>query len=1071
MARIELMRVPLGADVTQRVADMLRDAARKAEPFSPAPVIYLAANERRARLVSTLAGECYPEGTPDRVARVLLREFAPAIRLRGEIERDFDLFAAVSAALSGEKRRVGRPIVEEALAAWKRLAQTVPPDQRETLPWAGALGERGELFTAISAHYAARLREVGEHDPEDVLWLAAKAMPAWPLKPGLVVVDGLDRVTPARAAFVQALMDRAQRVLVIVSGNRDSLPFLAPAHEFMQACVLERGGKVVPEGDTEMRPNHQVVESWLSDKPQLATAIDVLRPPNRAAEVREAARAIKRAAHEGVPLRDICVAMPSLAKYRELIEEEFGAAGIPFDAPFEVTLGETAPVAALMDLLRAARAGLDRTELLDALASPFMLFSAPTEAARRAQIGTLQVLTREAWVVGGKDAQRDWVRKLQGRPEWLNVREPLLAVLAALQPFTQRTMRAAKFLDAVQALLEQSRAAHVAAADRHSGEPGAGLREEALHRFATLLREMGAEFRRVGNPELSVTELLRALTEQANARSVRRPETSADRVHVLGLRELRGVNFGRVIALGFTDRDLPLAEEETMFLPSSREEAVAAAAGKDLARELCAPIDAAAQADYLFAHLLLAADEYLVLSLPAKEDDTPFVPATQLARLLKCIGVEPTPAAGGVPVSPGELAATVARGLCAIERGGQSQVELPVTEPALIAGLRGRGIELARNDPASAPAEYEGVIGALPGLAEKFGPGYLFSPSQLDSYAECPMRFWARYVIRAKAPDEPTLDTPPHAIGTLLHATFEHWVLRLRAYAGQPALLDDPVAREPLSLLALAGSEDAARALGLRLMAEAFDLACADNPTEGPFWEGVKTLVGTGLPGREGAGKGLLARFVEAELERNREGVGIRFVEFNFGRDGDVANEERPDTVQTPVKLDVPGGSIMLLGSIDRVDEGPEGLEIIDYKTGSTHTTAEVRDGRVFQLAVYLAAVSKLTGRAPKGMSYLRVPMDGAIKKVDVTQHHGKPAYDIGELVTVRLPERLARIVNGMKNGVFMHLPFASATACSWCDYAGVCARRSDVIEERQHRLTGSEPEVDHVYLPDREQP
>jgi hypothetical protein len=391
MARIELMRVPLGADVTRRVATMLRDAARKAEPFAPAPVIYVASNERRAKLVSRLAGESYPEGTPDRVARELLKVFAPTIRLRGEIERDFDLFAAVSAALSerGENRRVGRPLVEEALSAWKRLAQAVTPGDRAGVPWAEALGERGELFIAIARHYAARLREVRQHDPEDALWLAADAMAKWPLKPALVVIDDLDRVTPARAAFVNALLDRAEHVLVIVSGSRDRLPYLAHAHEVMQACVLARDGKVVPEGEPEARPNHAVVDAWLENAPVRTDAISALRPPTRGAEVREAVRAIKRAAHDDVALSDICVAMPSTARYRELIEEEFAAAGVPFDAPFEIALDETAPVAALLDLLRAARGGLDRTTLLDALASPFLRFSAKSEAARREFMGTL----------------------------------------------------------------------------------------------------------------------------------------------------------------------------------------------------------------------------------------------------------------------------------------------------------------------------------------------------------------------------------------------------------------------------------------------------------------------------------------------------------------------------------------------------------------------------------------------------------------------------------------------------------------------------------------------------------
>ncbi|MCA8936712.1 MAG: hypothetical protein KDB68_10985, partial [Planctomycetes bacterium] len=160
---IEIQRVPLGADVAGYVAALLRDAARSAEPFAVAPVVYIASNERRAKLISRMASEQYPEGTPDRVARELLTLMAPDVRLRGEIERDFDFFGAMSATLSelGEKRRVGRALVDELLVAWKRLAQTIPPTQRETLEWLPELGRRGELFAGVVRHYLARLRELG----------------------------------------------------------------------------------------------------------------------------------------------------------------------------------------------------------------------------------------------------------------------------------------------------------------------------------------------------------------------------------------------------------------------------------------------------------------------------------------------------------------------------------------------------------------------------------------------------------------------------------------------------------------------------------------------------------------------------------------------------------------------------------------------------------------------------------------------------------------------------------------------------------------------------------------------
>lgn len=1078
---IEIQRIPLGADVTEYVAGLIRDAARSAEPFAPAPAVYIASNERRAKLVSRLAGEQYPEGTPDRVARELLKLMAPDIRLRGEVERDFDFFGALGETLQelGETRRAGRALVDELLTAWKRVAQSIPPgarDEDSLAAWLPKLGQRGALFGGVVKRYLARLRQTGCHDPEDALWLAAGKMSA---RPELLIVDDLDQISAARAEFLRALAQASRRALFILRGDRETLPFLAGAHEVSQELMFASEGRVLPGQNWAQRPFADVCDAWLEDASVDSARLQVLRPATRAAEVREAARIIKRAHRDGVGLGSICVAMPSTSGYRELVEEIFAASGIPYDAPFEIPLDEIAPVAALFDLVRAARNGLTRNDLLDALASPFLPFGSPDTTAQASLRADLDEATRDVYVVGGRDIRKDWLDKLDAstHPKWSAIRQPVEAILKALNPFTRRSSRSVKFFAALEELLGAASVQRVIDADRHAGDRGSAARTDAVYAFKTLLREMREEFQRGGNPELSISELIRALSEQAHTRSIRPPETDPDRVRVLGLRELRGMRYERLIVLGLTDRDLPLSEQETMLLPPSREEVLAGALGKLSARELVAPIDVTAQADYLFAHTLLACDGSLTLMFPAGEDDTPFVPATPFARLLRSMSLVdldtlPAHAGADIPTSPGDYSERLSSQLTAAERGGfASAASLAIQSSSLRAGLHGRCVELARTDLASPPGEYEGVVGQAHELAARFAAEgearHLFSPSQIDSYAECPLRFWGRYIVRAKAPEEPTLDTPPHAIGTLLHEVFERWVLLLRQELGQPAVEPDPLQRKPVKLSDADGDPVQ---VGLRLMAAAFEHACANNKGEGPFWDGMKKLVAAGLPGQpdSGLGNGLLTRFIDEELRRNAEGHGIRFVEFDFGKNN-APEPDRPDTVADSIELQIPGGSMRLMGSVDRVDEGPDGLEIIDYKTGSWKTAAEIRDGKAFQLPTYLAAISHIAGTPPRGMVYLHVPPEGAIDAKDVTKLNRKDAYDVNQLVTEKLPQRLARMLNALRNGVFMHTPFADPDkACKWCDYAAGCARRGDVIAERQQRLASEQPaEVEHVYLPD----
>lgn len=1081
MAAPQLIRVGIADDVDDLVARRLADAVLAAPLFSDAPALHIATPERRAREIKALAGHDYPEGTPERLSRELLKRFAPEIRLRGDVERDFDFFAALAEALraTGSARRVSRALVDQMIEAWRRVAQVLPRDQR-TGPWLDALGERGALLRAVIASYQARLAGAAAHDPEDAPWLAAELMPGWVahgFAPNLVVAQDLDRTWPARLAFVKAALQAGREALVILRGNSELMPFVKAPNDALTQVVDELGGRATKLPAIARRPMADALLAWGREEALTQPAgLALIRPATRAAEVREVARQIKRAARDGLELSRMALAFPNSRAYASLVEEEFAQAGIPFDSPFEQPLAEAPPVAAIIELLRVAQVGLDRLELIDALRSPWLPFG--PEGADG--LDTIADATRDAGIVGGTPIKREWTEPLEKRPGATTPaqRQWLQGVLTTLAGLGATALPASKFADAVLALVQQSGARRVANTDAQREKSAhAAMHVDALFQFGVLLSQMRGQFAASGDPTLPLGELVRALIEQARARSIRPPESGGERVRVVGLRELRGANFARLWLIGLTDRDLPLAEPESMFVPAARQGQLAAVLGEAVAEALCSPVDAPAQADFLYACALAAADQ-VTLSFPANEGDTPFVPATPHARLIACLGIADHAKLPGardeLAASPNALAANLARALCRVEAGGAAPHKMPVTVPALNAGLHGRAMELARGDSGSPPGEFEGLVNAMPELAANFGlvgaDRRVFSPSQIDSYAECPQRFWSRYLMGVKLPEEPTLDTPAYAIGTLLHATFEEFVKALRRQAGQPETLPDPAHRKPVSLLQLGGNVEAARALGHRLIAQAFVHACEANNTRGPFWAGLKQAMTSGLAGAgEAMGRGVLARFIEQELERNALGYAVRFTEFSFGK----KDADGPDMLASPIDLPVPGGEIRLQGSVDRVDEGPQGLEIVDYKTGRAKSTAEVRDGAAFQLPIYLAAISHITGTEPAGMSYLRTPVENKLERDDVTRQRDKPAYDVADLVRNKLPARLARLVGAMAAGVFVHVPFvAQAKACSYCDFALGCAVRLQVATERQRRLADvDQDELPQVYLPDTPQP
>lgn len=1079
----QLLRVDFERDLTPAIVAMLRDVVSHADLFAEAPLVYVAGHERRARDIRVKVGAAFPEGTPERVARELIKQYAPELELRGGVERDFDFFACLHEALAELKstRPATRALVDEALGAWRRMADALPPTERSPQAlarWLAPLGERGRLLSSLLARFHAMLG--ARRDADDVLWAAAELMPRFQkagFAPELVLIDELDSVSAARETFLRALLSSGKRGLCVLRGSGEKLPYLRPSLQTLQDIITSHfSGNAYPEVAAQPLPRAGLCASWLAGDPaKLPAEFKIARPASREAEIRDTARAIKRHVKAGAALREIAVVLPVAENYRGLLETIFGAAGIPFDAPLELPLSQSPPVAALLELVRAARGGLERGELLDALASPLLPFDCD-ENVRAKWLSDVDRLSSAANVVGGENPEGDWLKPMRGACGGAEDRAAvarLERVLKLLAPLTRREIKPSAFFRALRELAHE--AATVAAVKRGLAAVRAA-QLAGLHEFGKLCRELAEGFRRIGDSAARGADLARALLEQAQTRTLRPQVPQGEHVRVRGLKEMRGAQFAHVFVLGLTDEDLPLPQGDSMFFPRTLEERLAPALGERAARALCQPIEAATQADYLFATVLQCGAQSLTLSMPKAQGDKPFVPAAPFARLLAGADVklDNLPAlADAAPVSPGELAQQAGLALRELEYGAASAAALALNE-SLRAGLRGRVIELARADETAPPGRFEGVAASAL-LARRFGPAadvatrHTFSASQFDTYADCPMRFWMRYVLRVTEPDEPTRDTPPTAVGSLVHHILQAFVLLLRKALGQEPVLADPLKRKAVRVLDL-GTGDAAKARARALMLEAIEIAKAALNPHGPFWEGALLSLSAGLKGESELGHGLLSRFIDNELERNALGFGIRFVELRIGGSSQPdANE--PDVVPGAFDFAVPGGVIRVQGSVDRVDEGTEGLQIIDYKTGGAKTTTEIRDGAAFQLPLYLATVSAKTGVAPYGMAYYLTPLLKPLNFKDVTLLNKKRAFDVGELVNVHLPRRLGALVGAVERGVFIHLPSrpasGSGSPCDYCEFSSACAVRAQVVAARQERAASDAAALCGAYVPD----
>jgi len=251
------------------------------------------------------------------------------------------------------------------------------------------------------------------------------------------------------------------------------------------------------------------------------------------------------------------------------------------------------------------------------------------------------------------------------------------------------------------------------------------------------------------------------------------------------------------------------------------------------------------------------------------------------------------------------------------------------------------------------------------------------SYSSLSTFEGCPARYAFRYVDRL-----PGIVTPSrYAFGKAVHAAFEAFV-RARI-AARDSWLPGP---------------DAAT------IASAFGLAI---DASGCTADEIARY-------RERA-EPVLARFLEAELASKSEPIGV---ELGFGVDVDLPGD---------------GRRARFVGYIDRIDRRPDGgVEVIDYKTGSPRSQADVDAD--LQLTAYAFALARGALRDSTTGAALATP-------VRVGLYFAEPGITVwtrrsaGQVAA--FGERLIAAVRRIRLRDFPARP--ADGRCRWCEYRATC--------------------------------
>jgi ATP-dependent helicase/DNAse subunit B len=683
-----------------------------------------------------------------------------AARKASALQRELIMEDAAAAAglrvLAPSAEHPGFARAAVAFAAELEGAMVEPPRFTAALrAWAANGPRRGyaEEVAAIYRGYRERLRAASLVDPELFAWRALDSLRRDPSRWGEtpVFVYGFDDFTPLELDALETLARHCCAEVIV------SLPFepgraafraVAEAYAALSDLADERVA-LEPLSDHYAGSSRDALHHLerglfeLSGAPRRdpGGAVRLHSAGGERAEVELAAAEVLEQLRAGVPPGELAVVFRDPARYASLVEQVFGAYGIPYSIDRSVPLAHTNLGRGLLAVLRASRADGRPEDLLGWLRTPGKLEQA-------ALADRLEAEVRRSGVRSAAEARRLWEERnprfplteldaLAAQRDLPGLLEELDAQLQSL--FVGPYRRRAPVLQGAE--LDDTRA-FVAAHD--------ALRE--LH--AVLRAGLGRRL----TPEV-VGDRLAGLPVRVG------DNPQPDRVQVARPEAIRARRFAAVLVCGLQEDEFPRAAAPEPFLPDQDRRELAKASGLVLPmRE-----DRLDRERYLFYVCASRAERLLVLSSRYCDE-------------------EGDPQAGSFVVEDvRELFAELP-----VRRRSLSEVtwapeDAPTAE------------EHARAVAARGPRREQQIPGSLTSavLLEELA-GRPLSAGALERFADCPVKWLVESVLR---PDALEPDPEQLVRGRFAHAVLHATYRRLREETGRARVTPETLAAAERILL------------------------------------------------------------------------------------------------------------------------------------------------------------------------------------------------------------------------------------------------------------------------------
>jgi ATP-dependent helicase/DNAse subunit B len=707
------------------VVPALRDVEHTLRELAGGGAVFGTTVVRFKWLFATIAERCgaSPARRASKVQRDLLVE--EAVRGAGLRElRDSAArpgFARAAARLIGELERsmVEPGAFERALAGWAARG-----------PRARYAREVGSIYRA----YRDRLEARGLVDEDLSAWRAVDALRERPHDFGRtpVFVYGFDDFTPIELDALETLATRVG-VDVMVSlpyeRGRPAFRAVAPLFERLRALAdrhveLPAISEWYAEGSrAALHHLERRLYEGSDERIEPGASVRLLSAGGERAEVELVAVNVLERLRDGTSAGDVAVVFRDPKRYASLVEQVFGAYGVPFSIDRYVRFGHTALGRGLLALVRCATPHGTADDLLAYLRTPGYL-DRPRIADR------LEADVRRAGATSAADARKLWEARRWKLPEIDRLRRASGAALVAelhdwLGELFARSYRRRAPLFAPEEL-EDPRALKAG--------------QEALAQLHALA---------LADPRLEldharVRECLEPIEVQLGE------DARPDRVQVASPEAIRARRFDAVFVCGLQEGEFPRPESFEPFLSDDDRRAIAAASGLVLAPRG----DRLERERHLFYVCCSRAERALVLSSRfADEQGAPQVQSFLLDEVRDLFtddlqAVRRSLSDVTWPLGAAPTGAEWERALALASNGREQEQPDGLHDPAVLAQL---------------------------------GERDTFSASALEAFADCPVKWLVDKLLR---PEELEPEPEPLVRGSYAHAVLEATYRRLRERTG-----------------------------------------------------------------------------------------------------------------------------------------------------------------------------------------------------------------------------------------------------------------------------------------------